>query len=146
MPSGLCAALLPLSDWQELLTKQTELAIAQRSCVRYCPNVRCRSLLHCDAADVCECRAASELSARRPVSVVCAKCRYHFCVRCGKPGHWPAACADAAAFESMLVSRADDLSDLLDDSVHFYMARVKRCPSCRQPMEKNSGCQHMKCR
>ena len=145
MPSALCIALLPLSEWQELRAKQTELAIAQRSCVRYCPNVRCRALLHCAGAE-CECREAREPSTRRPANVVCDKCRYHFCLRCGKPAHWPAACGDAAAFESMLVSRADDLSDLLDDTVHFYMARVKRCPSCRQPMEKNSGCQHMKCR
>ena len=144
LSAALCIALLPFAVWDELRAKQTELAIAQRSCIRYCPNVSCRALMHISA--ICECREADERPTRRSFNAVCRECRYHFCAHCRRAAHWPADCDAAAAFELLLVKRRDDAADSLVKIEYVYVARVKRCPNCREPIEKKSGCNHMVCR
>ena len=55
-------------------------------------------------------------------------CRTKHCVKCGTEPHAFQTCAWAAS-----------------NRVTNYMAvnRVKICPSCRAPIEKNGGCNHM---
>ena len=134
LSAAFCIALLPFAVWDELRAKQTELAIAQRSCIRYCPNVSCHALLH--IAAICECRGVSERPTRQSCNAVCDVCRYHFCVLCRRVAHWPADCDAANAFESLLVKRRDDKADSLVKIEYVYVAHVKRCPNCREPIEK----------
>ena len=104
----------------------------------------CHALLH--IAAICECRGVTERPTRQSFNAVCHVCRYHFCVRCRRVAHWPADCDAANAFESLLVKRRDDTADSLVKIEYVYVARVKRCPNCREPIEKKSGCNHMICR
>ena len=80
-------------------------------------------------------------SKARPGNIICPNCNNNFCVECDKPAHWPASCEDAEWF----IKESEKLLNGTKETAN-YVARVKKCPQCRLPMEKNEGCQHMTCR
>ncbi|KAJ1256951.1 hypothetical protein BS78_K261000 [Paspalum vaginatum] len=51
-------------------------------------------------------------------------CRHGFCWRCGEEAHQPVSC---------------------DTTTNWILTNTKNCPSCRRPIEKNQGCNHMTC-
>lgn len=84
--------------------------------------------------------------------VVCPTCRYAYCFDCLKAWHEGMECGarrekgggDGGAGGA--VSKEDDESDLqFEKWMKEKGAKVKLCPRCRFPTEKNAGCNHMTC-
>ncbi|KAF8727104.1 hypothetical protein HU200_019610 [Digitaria exilis] len=69
--------------------------------------------------------------------VVC-ECAHAFCWSCGEEAHRPVSCATVRAW--MRKNTSDSAS------ATWVLANTKHCPKCRRPIEKNQGCNHMRCR
>lgn len=66
------------------------------------------------------------------------RCGHVFCFACGMEPHRPAVCE--------LVRQWNDKNTAESENVTWIIANTKNCPSCRNPIEKNQGCNHMTCR
>ncbi|KAL7577399.1 hypothetical protein ACA910_002123 [Epithemia clementina (nom. ined.)] len=73
-------------------------------------------------------------TASNPISVICSKCDSFFCFGCGEQPHRPATCREFGLWRSTVAQ-----------SSFWIQKNAKPCPSCRVPVEKNEGCNHMKC-
>jgi ariadne-1 len=71
------------------------------------------------------------------VDVFCA-CRHGFCWRCGEEAHRPVSCATVRAWLAKNWSGAAE-------TANWVVAHTKPCPKCGRPIEKNQGCNHMRC-
>ena len=81
------------------------------------------------------------------ICVTCS-CKTQWCFDCGKEPHWPATCKQAAHFisEAMRRGHIDYSSGATNLALRpAYKVNVKRCPKCKNPMQKNGGCLHMVC-
>nr|CAX73081.1 ariadne 2 [Schistosoma japonicum] len=78
--------------------------------------------------------ALEEPKARR---VQCERCHAEFCFMCSEAYHAPTSCA---TLKQWLVKCRDD-----SGTANYMTAHTKDCPSCHVCIEKNEGCNHMKC-
>eukprot|EP01112_Ceratiomyxa_fruticulosa_P005515 TRINITY_DN1616_c0_g1_i1.p1 TRINITY_DN1616_c0_g1~~TRINITY_DN1616_c0_g1_i1.p1 ORF type:complete len:552 (-),score=106.20 TRINITY_DN1616_c0_g1_i1:106-1665(-) len=72
---------------------------------------------------------------RTRLEPVTCKCGLTFCFQCSKPDHSPATCEQVTKWEEKTSSEAEN--------VNWLTANTKKCPKCKQSIEKNGGCQHM---
>ncbi|CAH8576154.1 unnamed protein product [Schistosoma curassoni] len=92
--------------------------------LRFCVGLSCPVL-------IC---ALEEPKARR---VQCERCHAEFCFMCSEAYHAPTSCA---TLKHWLVKCRDD-----SGTANYMTAHTKDCPSCHVCIEKNEGCNHMKC-
>jgi len=71
-----------------------------------------------------------------PIEVNC-KCGNSFCFSCGLPNHLPATCE---MLKKWIIKTSTD-----GESMTWILAHTKQCPKCTKPIEKNQGCNHIKC-
>eukprot|EP00493_Phyllostaurus_siculus_P024665 UN25006 len=64
-------------------------------------------------------------------------CGYVYCCKCLNPGHRPSPCDIADIWLQKATSEAENMQ--------WIIAKTKKCPKCRVPIEKNQGCNHMTC-
>jgi ariadne-1 len=84
----------------------------------------------------CRCIAHSsmDLASFCSVPVSCPACKTSFCFKCGGDPHEPSTC--------------DAINDwnLVHGSSSFWIKiNAKPCPTCKVPIEKNGGCNHVTC-
>ncbi|TVU23613.1 hypothetical protein EJB05_25988, partial [Eragrostis curvula] len=79
---------------------------------------------------------SGEAGAAEP-DVACS-CGHSFCFRCGEEAHRPVTCETVRRWQAKNSSNAE--------TANWVLANTKHCPRCRQPIEKNQGCNHMRCR
>jgi len=65
------------------------------------------------------------------------KCGYYSCSKCKQISHEPSLCEIA---EKWLIKNSSE-----SENIAWIIARTKKCPKCKIPIEKNQGCNHMKC-
>jgi ariadne-1 len=65
-------------------------------------------------------------------------CGYGVCWACGEEAHRPVSCATVRAW---LLKNSSDSAE----TANWVMAHTKPCPRCGRPIEKNQGCNHMRC-
>lgn len=85
---------------------------------RFCPGPDCEFVV-------------ASLGDRGPVDCLCGT---KFCFGCGEDPHLPAVCSDFEKWQSIFGS-----------SKYWVAKNSKPCPNCGVPIEKNSGCNHMRC-
>eukprot|EP01012_Entosiphon_sulcatum_P009892 TRINITY_DN15689_c0_g1_i1.p1 TRINITY_DN15689_c0_g1~~TRINITY_DN15689_c0_g1_i1.p1 ORF type:complete len:495 (-),score=103.18 TRINITY_DN15689_c0_g1_i1:857-2341(-) len=91
-------------------------------CIRWCQGRNCTRALRC----------------RDPsLSVVGCSCGFKLCFKCNNEAHAPATC------EQMTEWRAREAGE--GDNLAYITANTKPCPTCKTPIEKNEGCNHMTC-
>jgi len=78
------------------------------------------------------------LSSKETLSDIICLCDYVYCIRCLQPGHRPCPCDVAETWIEKATSEAENMQ--------WILAKTKKCPKCRVPIEKNQGCNHMTCR
>lgn len=128
-----CLVLAPEDFVLDLLTNPTTrnryLDFAFRDYVkshpqlRFCPGTDCPMILR-----------AFEPRAKR---VLCTHCKTSSCFRCGSDYHAP---TDCETIKKWLTKCADD-----SETANYISAHTKDCPRCHICIEKNGGCNHMKC-
>ncbi|OWA54951.1 putative E3 ubiquitin-protein ligase ARI9 [Hypsibius exemplaris] len=74
----------------------------------------------------------------------CRSCSRLYCWSCLEEWHWPSSCSAADSYRQLLVQRDDD-PWLRYFKQTLFFAKTKRCPTCRLPVEKGLGCNHMSC-
>lgn len=84
----------------------------------------------------CGCVAVASPSSRQRAfrTATCESCSTSFCFQCGEVPHAPATCSDMRAWGTLMGS-----------SGFWIKQNSKPCPGCNAPIEKNTGCNHMKC-
>jgi len=90
----------------------------------------------CPAAD-CENIQRFLLPVKQLSDIVC-NCKHVYCARCLQDGHRPCPCDVADVWIAKATSEAENMQ--------WIVARTKKCPKCRVPIEKNQGCNHMTCK
>lgn len=64
-------------------------------------------------------------------------CGYRYCIRCNSKGHHPCNCVISKNWIEKENSEREN--------IQWIIAKTKKCPRCRIPIEKNQGCNHMIC-
>ncbi|CAL1390492.1 unnamed protein product [Linum trigynum] len=90
----------------------------------------------CPAPD-CETAVEFQIGEKSNYDVVC-DCSHEFCWNCAEDAHRPLNCATVEKW--IRKNRSDS------ENVNWVLANTKPCPKCRQPIEKNQGCNHMSCK
>ncbi|KAK6137971.1 hypothetical protein DH2020_028285 [Rehmannia glutinosa] len=83
------------------------------------------------------CDFAIEFESDGSYEVTC-DCGYKFCWNCGEESHRPLDCETVAKWIEKNSSEAE--------STTWILAYTKPCPKCRRAIEKNQGCNRMRCR
>jgi len=73
----------------------------------------------------------------RKVFKNCPECSKSWCLDCEKPDHPDITCAEIQRLSHM------SLTDIQFEK--WKKTHAKPCPSCKSPIEKNFGCNHMTC-
>ncbi|XP_077994825.1 uncharacterized protein LOC144448449 [Glandiceps talaboti] len=97
---------------------------------KFCP------FAHCDRFV----EVSRVMSSEDSSPVIACDCGNNWCWHCSEGAHWPATCLQAAAYRKKRQQRA-----LLDDGDTITEVKVKPCPQCKYPLQKNGGCQWMRC-
>jgi ariadne-1 len=108
-------------QWREAM-----LTVVVDKCDRFspCPGPEC-SVVACCPKD----RSTTNLG-----PVHCFQCGTEYCFNCKQKPHTPAGCGD---FEHW--------NRIFSSSKYWIQTNTKPCPSCKVPIEKNMGCNHMHC-
>lgn len=133
-----CRVVVDESTMQQLL-KQNALAryralldrtyIDDNKNLRGCPAPDCQNTI--------ECQVTPKQLATIVPSVHC-DCGHWFCFGCGHVAHQPVICAVV----KLWLKKCEDDSE----TANWISANTKECPKCSSTIEKNGGCNHMKCR
>jgi ariadne-1 len=70
-------------------------------------------------------------------STVDCKCGFKFCFYCLNEDHMPASCEQAKAWNDRITGDTDNLL--------WIKANTKACPNCKTFIEKNQGCNSVRC-
>jgi ariadne-1 len=99
--------------------------VEQDDSFRFCPGPDCRWIA----------MASSSCPRYRPFrTATCTSCSTSFCFQCGESPHEPATCSDLREWRS-----------IRESSGFWIKQNAKPCPGCNAPIEKYTGCNHMKC-
>ena len=102
--------------WKQFILRQF---VEQESLYRFCPGPDCEVVV-------------VSLGDIGPVE--CTSCKTSFCFGCRQEPHVPAQCGDFETWQKIF------------GSSEFWVAKhSKPCPRCGVPIEKNQGCNHIRC-
>ena len=107
-------------SWNQSLLAQF---VEMDDCYRQCPGPDCTMIIHSAAHNK-----------EKSLNVVCSRCETSFCFGCGEQPHLPAACDELQMWNQVVAQ-----------SSFWIQKNSKPCPTCQVPVEKNEGCNHMKC-
>ncbi|ANB15420.1 E3 ubiquitin-protein ligase HEL1 [Sugiyamaella lignohabitans] len=96
---------------------------------KWCPAPDCDNAIECnvDFQDL-----------KKVVPSVKCSCGHEFCFGCGDDEHQPAMC--------VLVKKWRQKCKDDSETANWIAANTHDCPNCKAVIEKNGGCNHMKCR
>ncbi|CCH60087.1 hypothetical protein TBLA_0C02810 [Henningerozyma blattae CBS 6284] len=99
---------------------------------KWCPYTDCQCIIHFK-----DTLYLSEFKRLHCSPFVTCKNSHKFCFSCGFESHSPADCDITNAW----VKKTRNESDYLN----WVLSNTKECPKCNVNIEKNGGCNHMKC-
>ena len=107
---------------------------------RFCPTASCGHVLvptHSTAA-----AAAADRLSHGCNLMMCGSCGISLCGNCNNVSHLGLSCPDFANLRKQIDSGRFD-SEVL--TVQWVVRHSRPCPSCRYPIERSSGCNHVRC-
>ncbi|XP_050363657.1 probable E3 ubiquitin-protein ligase ARI8 [Argentina anserina] len=94
--------------------------------IKWCPAPECNCAIQFDA-----------LGGTVSYDVSCL-CLHSYCWSCTEENHRPVDCETVRKW--ILKNKEDS------ENAHWMINNSKPCPKCKRPIEKNQGCNHMRCR
>ena len=116
----LCGAEVYENYMRFLMDQQVALA----DTLTVCPNPPCGKPIDLLAQTLCG-------------TAKCSHCAHEFCTECHEASHAPVTCKEKERWEQLTDP------DLMKQ--RMYGENFKFCPNCKAPVEKNGGCNYMKC-
>lgn len=110
---------------EQYVASQFESYISQNKLIKYCP-----SKPHCGYV-------AKLTGEYEPLIAVECECAEEFCFDCLHKPHAPATCLMAEKWKILVKNEASSMS--------WVRVNTKPCPKCKVPIEKNQGCNMMRC-
>jgi ariadne-1 len=124
--SSVVQTLCPPSLYDQYVMYLTRNFIETSSTMQWCPSPGCTKVaLIVEHSD-------------NNINITCSDCSHEFCFRCGDPCHTPLTCELLAQWQ--LKCRSESENAL------WIATNTKRCPKCKNRIEKNGGCMHMSCK
>ena len=124
--SHLVHTLCPSDIYSNYMMYLTRNFIETSTNMRWCPSPGCNKV-----ASVAE-------HADLDITITCNGCDSEFCFRCGSASHAPLTCELLGRWN---LKCADESENYL-----WIVNNTKKCPKCKQRIEKNGGCMHMTCK
>ena len=75
--------------------------------------------------------------ARAAVKTATCSCGTRFCFKCSREAHQPVDCANLGVWLEKCGNESE--------TANWILANTKKCPLCAVRIEKNQGCNHIKC-
>ena len=95
---------------------------------RRCPEPSCSMIIDCYYVETDE---------------ISCMCGYNFCKTCGASDHRPASCNELKYFLDL--AQKHSIVEL-EKSMEWIHSHTRPCPKCQTSIEKNGGCNRMRCR
>jgi ariadne-1 len=100
--------------------------IETASNMRWCPSPGCPKV------------ALLTEHAESTITITCSGCFNEFCFRCGQENHTPLTCQLLEQWQEKCASESENSL--------WIVSNTKKCPKCKNRIEKNGGCMHMSCK
>ena len=106
--------------------------VSQAPYISYCPSPDCQTAIYAQETNLTSKNELPQMSA------IC-NCGTPICMRCKGLAHEPLTCEDYASWE--------DSIDKIYDKLNYKWKKenTKNCPKCNAHIEKNQGCNFMRC-
>ncbi|CRG99889.1 IBR domain protein, putative [Plasmodium relictum] len=126
-----CKELIKKDDWKNICDKilyekyqniLINIYINKNYNLKKCPNKNCDYVI--------------ESVMLKNNNIIC-KCGHNFCFICSYEFHRPVTCS--------IIKKWHDLEKKDDNNIKWINIHTKKCPNCNEPIEKTSGCMHMRC-
>ena len=79
----------------------------------------------------------SAIADSKMITGQCSGCDSSSCFQCNNVGHQPVSCEEMKAWGEKLKDEGQ--------TANWILLNTKVCPGCKNPIEKNGGCNHMTC-
>ena len=99
-----------------------------------------KDLKHCQTPDCTYVFSAAHGAVKQ--NIRCPQCRNRYCSGCLRPHPPDMSCEEAQ--ENYELAQNPDAAD--KKSEEWKKANTKQCPSCNADIQRNRGCDHMRCR
>lgn len=134
-PIGRCGSVVGLDVYKKLLSPEVYAQIERRILNEYI--VSHKRMCRCPNKASCEGIICINGCGKTTPDVSCQVCGLEFCFSCFRPPHRPATCD--------MLKKWDVILSKNEPSLAVIEKTTKGCPNCSIRVEKNQGCNHMKC-
>ncbi|XP_070570683.1 ankyrin repeat and IBR domain-containing protein 1-like isoform X2 [Ptychodera flava] len=160
-PAYNCTKLVPLETIENLVSRDMARRYLQFDIkafvdsnphIKWCPAPGCGRAVKYPEGEATARGSASNYSAPPPTSksVDCGTGHF-FCWDCLGEAHEPCSCENLKIWHEKITEiKPEELSNTTKDSESaanflWLVTNSKPCPKCNSPIQKNEGCNHMKC-
>ncbi|XP_061179375.1 uncharacterized protein LOC133188001 [Saccostrea echinata] len=137
-------SLVPSHIFGQWSSRQQEQAVMSTGLWKWCPNKICNLIVSLSKKDQRVKERGILVKDHMKMKGVTCLCHTEFCMECEELPHWPASCQQIGEYVKALNIQKDLLNE--EDYVRTFRVNVKPCPSCKEKVDKNGGCNAMTCR
>ncbi|KAL4463271.1 hypothetical protein ABPG74_007272 [Tetrahymena malaccensis] len=139
-PQEGCSEMICLNEYLEFFKNHQQQIQIQNIIINDC-------LLKSEYLQVCPLRNCENIfkftrqNAKQQYNLNCDCLKKFSCQSCQDEAHLPLTCQQKQKWDRMIQSEDQNITK----NLQYLIQNTKACPSCKSPVEKNGGCQHMKC-
>ena len=157
-PQHGCDRYIPTKIFVPLLENDTNRhrfqVLLRNNFVDNCPLLHwCGSVMSCQHAIALSPSAILQYKGDRSfehmvdVEAECNACGHSTCFDCGKKPHGRASCMQAETWQKhyLMLEEAAGTEESKQNDEKWLAQNTRPCPSCKSPIQRNFGCNHMTC-
>ena len=120
IPKTVISRLIDSAIFAKYSTYVSQNFIESNRSYRFCPGTNC-----------------NQVAVGSGVTNIKCSCGNNFCFKCGDDAHEPSSCVHLEAWNLKCHNESE--------TANWIIVNTKKCPECNSRIEKNQGCNHMKC-